>query len=153
MKTLGYGVAAALVVGLGGCAMTYEAPEVKNEPFATEHLSSKSEILKQAERALLLEGFQIQSSDPESGYISTSLKNWKLTPEQASCGTTMGIDYLKDNRTKTEVAFNVVVNDREVIIRSNIQGEYKPGAATQDITLTCVSLGVIEADMAEKILF
>ncbi|WP_299582031.1 hypothetical protein [uncultured Microbulbifer sp.] len=152
MKTLGFGVV-LLAVGLGGCAMTYEAPDISNKPFSTVHLSSKQDILEQAEQALLLEGFQIQSSDLKSGYISTSLKNWRLTPEQASCGKTMGIDYLKDNRTKTEVAFNVVVNDQEVIIRSNIQGEYKPGAATQDITLTCVSRGVIEAEIAEKILF
>ena len=64
----------------------------------------------------------------------------------------MGIDYLKDKRTKTEVAINIVVDNKTLIIRSNIQGEYKPGAVDQDITLTCVSKGVIEKQLANKII-
>jgi len=116
------------------------------------HNSSKAEIMAKAKRTLLLDGFQIASSDDQAGYISTAIKNWKLTPDQADCGTTMGIDYLKDNRTKTEVAFNVIVDEQEIRIRSNIQGEYKPGAVDQNITLTCVSKGSIEKILVQKIL-
>lgn len=139
------------IVILSSCATTYQAPVTVNKSYSTAHESSKSKILTNAKRALLLEGFQIQSSDDNAGFISTGMKNWRLSPEKASCGTTMGIDYLKDNRTKTEVAFNLIVDDKTLTIRSNIQGEYKPGAAGQDITLTCVSRGVIEKELARKI--
>lgn len=137
---------------LTGCATTYQAPTAQNQNYATEHNSTQIDVLEKAKRALLLDGFQIQSSDDSAGFVSTSPKNWKLTPKQASCGTTMGIDYLKDNRTKTTVAFNIVVDSKKLVIRSNIQGEYKPGAVSQDITLTCISNGVIEEKLGQKIL-
>jgi len=134
-----------------GCATTYQAPITQSKSYIGNHNSSKGNVMAKARKMLLLKGFQIQSTDDEAGYISTSLKNWKLTPEQASCGTTMGLDYLKDNRTKTEVAFNVIIDKNTISISSNIQGEYKPGAVDQDITLTCVSKGVIEEKLAQQI--
>ncbi|GAB2875857.1 hypothetical protein ACCI51_14035 [Microbulbifer echini] len=154
MKKLRHAVVGLLlvVVGLGGCTATNEAPVIISEYFALEHLSSKQEVLSKAKQALLRDGFQILSTDLEAGYISTSLKHWKLTPEQANCGATRGQDYLEGNHTKTEVAFNVVVDDKIVIVRSNIQGEYLPGEPAQDLTLHCVSRGVIEVEMVKKIL-
>lgn len=137
---------------LTGCASTYSPPQEENTNYVSSYQGSKHKIFANAQRVLLLEGFQIQSSNDQAGYISTSLKNWKLSPAQANCGTTMGIDYLKDKRTKTEVAFNIVVDDNYLSIRSNIQGEYKPGAVDQDITLTCISRGVIESELATNIL-
>lgn len=145
-------VGVLLVAGLGGCTVTSEAPAIISEYFALEHFSSKQEVLSKARQALLLDGFQILSADLEAGYISTSPKNWKLTPEQASCGANKGMDFLEDNHTKTEVAFNVVVDDKAVIVRSNIQGEYLPEEPAQDLTLNCVSRGVIEVEMVKKIL-
>lgn len=141
----------AISVLLTGCAVTYQPPTAENLTYSTQHQSDQNSIMAKAKRALLLEGFQIQSYDDEAGFISTSFKNWKLSPEEANCGTTMGLDYLKDNRTKTEVAFNVVVDGTSLTIRSNIQGEYKPGAVDQNITLTCASKGVIERQLAIKI--
>ncbi len=139
-------------ITLSACAVTYQAPTEQNQNYSSQHGSTQAEVLANAKRTLLLEGFQIQSSDDSAGFISTAPKNWRLTPEQASCGTTMGIDYLKDNRTKTEVAINVIADSANLTIRSNIQGEYKPGAVDQDITLSCVSRGVIERELANKIL-
>ncbi len=140
-----------LALIITGCATTYQAPVTQSKIYTGNHNSSKGNLMAKAKKILLLEGFQIQSTDDEAGYISTSLKNWKLAPEEASCGTTMGLDYLKDKRTKTEVAFNVIIDETTISIRSNIQGEYKPGAVDQDITLTCVSKGVIEKKLAQKI--
>lgn len=139
------------VLILTGCAATYKAPTEKSDSFSTTHNSNKKAILASAKRVLLLEGFQIQSTEEQAGFISTSMKNWRLSPEEASCGTTMGIDYLKDNRTKTEIAINVIVDNKSLTIRSSIQGEYKPGAVDQDITLTCISKGIIEKDLGNKI--
>jgi len=141
-----------MVAGLGGCITTNEAPVIISDYFALEHLSTKQEVLGKARQALLRDGFQILSSDLEAGYISTSLKNWKLTPEQANCGANKDRDYLEDSYTKTVVSFNVIVDDRDVIVRSNIQGEYLPGESAQDLILNCVSRGVIEVEMVKKIL-
>src|SRR5690554_4813080 len=113
---------------LAGCATTYEAPTTESTSYSVGHNLDKAAVMASAKRVLLLDGYQIQSSDDEAGFISTNLKNWRLTPEEADCGATMGLDYLKDNRTKTEVAFNVIVDDESLAIRSNIHGEYKPGA-------------------------
>jgi hypothetical protein len=63
----------------------------------------------------------------------------------------MGIDYLKDKRTTTRVAFGLIAEDAKVTVKANIEGEYKPGAVDQNITLTCVSRGLLERDMAAKI--
>ena len=63
----------------------------------------------------------------------------------------MGIDYLKDNRTKTEVAINIIVTDKEITVKSNIHGEYKPGRVDQDMTLTCVSRGVVENKLLKQL--
>ncbi|MFW2036530.1 hypothetical protein ACG93L_13825, partial [Acinetobacter junii] len=80
----------------------------------------------------------------------TALCN-KAHPSYADCGKVMGIDYLKDKRTKTTVAQNIIIDDNSLSIKSNIQGEYKVGSTTFDVTLTCLSKGVIENDLAEKI--
>jgi len=105
-----------------------------------------------AKRALVTEGYQITSTDEASGIISTAPRDMRMTPSDADCGTTMGIDYLKDNRTSTRVAIGVVVYSTEMEIKATVQGEYKPGSNTQDITLTCVSHGGLERDMIHKIM-
>ncbi|MFH4090619.1 hypothetical protein WAJ00_22120, partial [Acinetobacter baumannii] len=76
--------------------------------------------------------------------ISTATRDFRLTPELADCGTTMGIDYLKDNRTSTKVAYNILIADNSLDVRTTLQGDYKVGDVTQNITLTCVSRGVLE---------
>jgi hypothetical protein len=70
---------------------------------------------------------------------------------QGDCGTTMGIDYLKDNRTSTRVSYGLIVDDNRITIKANIEGEYKPGSVSQDMTLTCISRGLLERDLLEKI--
>ncbi|MCH9691970.1 MAG: hypothetical protein K0U59_07915 [Gammaproteobacteria bacterium] len=131
---------------LGGCASYYETLVAKYTPpakqiYSREHNSTKEQMLVKAKRALLLEGFQVLSTDDEAGYVSTALKNWKLTEVQAYCEPF----YLGFAYTKTEVAFNVVVDDSTIVIRSNVQGKHRKE------TLTCVSRGLIEASLANKI--
>lgn len=137
---------------LSSCATTYAPPKSPDQSYSAPHNSTKKAIISKAEQELLIQGFQIQATNLQSGYISTNRKNWRLRPEHADCGTTLGIDYLKDNRTKTEVSFNLIVTDTTLTIKSTISGEYKPGASDQDITLECNSRGVIEQELAEKII-
>ena len=140
-------------VALTGCAATYAPPTT---PVSTAGTAvpgkTKTEILIGARRALVGNGYQITAFDDIAGVISTAPHDQHLAPEVADCGTTMGIDYLKDNRTTTRVAFGVIASDGKVEVKANIEGEYKPGSAIQNITLTCVSRGGLEQEMLQKLL-
>ena len=148
-----YRLGVMLVVTLiSGCAVTYKGPAAQYEAKPMTATKSKAELLKVSKQVLVREGNQIINSDDDAGTISTSPRNLRLTPEQADCGTTMGIDYLKDNRTTTRVSYGILAQDNKLTLRSNIEGEYKPGDVTQNITLTCVSRGLLENEMVAKIL-
>lgn len=137
---------------LTGCAMNYKPPTALS-PMATQRFNhSKSEMFAAARRALVVDGYQIISADLTSGTISTASRDQRVKPDIADCGTTMGIDYLLDNRTTTQVGMGVIVYDSEINVRASIRGEYKPGSVSQDITLTCVSKGRLERDMLQKII-
>ena len=144
---------AVLVIGvvLCSCAVTYKQPQaVAPQPFASVS-ASKAELLRAAKRVLVAEGYQITNTDDSAGVVSTAPRNLRVTSAQADCGTTMGLDYLKDNRTSTRVGFGVVAEDGKLMVRSTIEGEYKPGAIEQNITLTCVTKGLLEREMLAKI--
>ena len=136
---------------LTGCAATYKEPASVYQPLSASLGASKLEVLRGVKQALVLDGFQITNADDAVGVVSTAPRNFRLTPAQADCGTTMGIDYLKDNRTDTKLAYGVLVADGRVTIRTTIEGQYKPGAVDQNITLSCVSRGGLERDLLAKI--
>lgn len=136
---------------LGSCAATYKEPTTVAPQTSVSVAASKADLLRSTKRVLVAEGFQITNTDDAAGVVSTAPRNLRVTPEQADCGTTMGIDYLKDNRTATRVGFGVIAEDGKLMIRTTIEGEYKPGAVDQNITLTCVSRGLLERDMLAKI--
>ncbi len=143
----------ALVVGssLVGCATTYKAPVTLNQSASEQVSATKDQIFKAAQRALAINGEQIMSANADAGVISTAARDYRLTPDLADCGTTMGIDYLKDNRTSTKVAYNILIADNSLDVHTTLQGDYKVGDVTQNITLTCVSRGVLEQKMIQKI--
>jgi hypothetical protein len=135
------------------CAMTYQSPKTIAPETGLLFQNSKVAVFKAAQQVLVAEGYQITNANEASGIISTAPRTLRLTPEQADCGTTMGIDYLKDNRTSTWVAFGVIVEERKLTVRANIQGEYKPGqSGIQNITFSCVSRGTLEKSLLDKIM-
>lgn len=140
-----------LAFGLTACATTYKAPMTLNQSASEQVSGTKEQIFKAAQRALAINGEQIMSANAEAGVISTAARDLRLTPLQADCGTTMGIDYLKDNRTSTKVAYNILIDNGSLDVRTTLQGDYKVGDVTQNITLTCVSRGVLEQQMIQKI--
>lgn len=140
--------APTVAVLLAACAATYETPTTKPAPQIRESLAgSRADLLKLAKRVLVAHGYQVASSDDAAGTISTAAQDFRLTPDMADCGTTMGIDYLKDNRTSARVGYGLVIDDGSVLVRAVLQAEYKPGDALQNITLTCVSRGVLERQL------
>ncbi len=148
MRFIIVGIIALLTVA---CAATYTQPTTVAAKTSSLVTASKSDILVAAKRVLISEGYQITNSDDSAGIISTALQNLRVTLEQADCGKTMGIDYLKDNRTATRVGFGVIADEGKITVKSTIEGEYKPGAVDQNITLNCVSRGQLEREMLSKI--
>lgn len=143
---------ALIVMVVLGCAATYQVPTTTAKFSSTHYTGSKAKIIQTSQKVLLMEGYQITYADMNTGVVSTAPRDYKVSPNQADCGTTMGIDYLKDKRTHTQVSINVIVDEGTLTVRSNIQGEYKPGeSANQDINLTCVSRGSIENEILGKI--
>jgi len=149
MKRMAAGVCVCFV--LGGCAATYVAPTARAPDTAMAIPGSQSELMAATKQALVTSGFQITSADDAAGTISTAPRAMRLTPAEANCGTTMGIDYLRDNRTSTTVAYGVVVKPNDVRVVATISGTYLPGNDVQSITLTCVSRGVLENQLLTQI--
>ena len=63
----------------------------------------------------------------------------------------MGVDYLKDKSTITGVSIDILIDENQITVKSNIKGEYKPGPAGKNFTLDCVSKGVIEKEILSKV--
>lgn len=149
MKTIATALAAA--VGLAGCAATYEPPKITPATFSAKIDKPKGEIFAAVKRVLVLDGYRILSSDEGAGVISTARRRMRMTEADTDCGTTLGLPYIRDKRTITNIGVGVVVSARGLIITVNIEGEYLKGQVTQGIALKCVSKGRIEQSLGDKI--
>jgi hypothetical protein len=144
-------VAAGMLLTLGGCAATYVMPTIHAPDTSMSIQGSQASLMAAATQALTVDGFDITSSDAAAGTISTAPRALHLTPADASCGTTMGLDYLKDNRTSTTVAYGVIVKPNSVRVVATMSGTYLPSNDVQSITLTCISRGVLEHKLLDQI--
>lgn len=145
-------LAAGLSIGLIGCAATYVAPIGTSTLLSQNVEASKADLLKATSIALALDGIKVASENKEAGIIVTEDKVMKITPEMADCGKTMGLDYLKDNRTNTKVSYHIILADKSLKIKSSPSAEYRVGAADQDMNLTCISKGVLEQNLYNSIM-
>lgn len=144
------------VFGVGllfsGCSATYKPPVENSNVMLSKNISADKEtILKAVKKTLALNGEQIASFDAESGIVVTVPKNFKLTPEMADCGTTMGLDYLKDNRTNSKIFYNIIADNGKLTVKGVPSAEYRVGAVDQDMNLTCISRGVLEQKLLNDI--
>lgn len=123
----------AMTLFLAGCAATYSQP-TRVAPEASKHIpGSQAVLLRAAKQVLVSEGFQITNADDAAGVISTAPRDMRLTPDLADCGTTLGLDYLKDNRTSSKVAFGALASDNKVTIKATMSATYLPASVDQSI--------------------
>ncbi len=134
-----------------GCAFNYVQPTTIAPNTSQRIVGSPNALLNAAKQILVLEGFQITNSDESAGLISTAPKDMRLTPELADCGTTLGLDYLMDNRTSSKVGYGVLVSENKVTLKVSMSATYLPGNDSQSITLTCVSRGILENQLLDQI--
>ena len=144
-------LSSAACILMSGCAYTYKAPQGNSISPSRVFPGSQEAMMTAAQQALTTSGYQITSVDKSAGIISTAPLNFHLSPVDADCGTTMGLDYLKDNRTSTTVRIGVVVQNGTVRVIGTMSGTYLPSNNVQSITLTCVSRGVLEAQLLDRI--
>lgn len=139
---------------LVACAATYAPPTIAPANVTVSTNASRLELMRAARQVLAIEGYQIASADDASGVISTLPRAMPVSPDHAHCGSNAGVDnaYLRDTRTQSRLAVNVLARDRSLTVRATVDADYRPGSSMQDMTLTCVSKGVLERAIAAKIL-
>lgn len=139
---------------LVACAATYSPPTIAPVDITMPAPAGRAELVRAARQVLASEGFQIASSDEASGVVSTLPRTVRVSPEAAHCGSNAGVDnaYLKDTRTQSRLAINVLAADRKLTVRANVDADYRPGSSMQDMTLTCISKGALERALADKII-
>ncbi|MFO6103499.1 hypothetical protein [Pseudomonas aeruginosa] len=148
-RTLAFASIAAI---LTGCVATYEAPSRAETSIVRPISTDVSKTVTAAKRVLISMGYQVTEADASAGVVSTAPKKIKLSPGQADCGTTMGLDYLLDHRTSSEFSVGVIISGDQMIIKGSPSAEYRPGQVGQDMVLTCVSTGSIESSIADQII-
>jgi hypothetical protein len=127
----------------------YSPPELLPQSATKSFGHPKDEVFMAATRALVADGYKITRSDTVVGIISTAPRDLRLTPAQADCGSLSGKMLLLDNKTATKIAMNVMIGFHKLEVKSTIAGVYKP--ANEAVTLSCMSKGVLEQEMVQKI--
>lgn len=140
-----------LLVVLSGCATSYVEPESAAAVGSmVNHQESVGQIASKARKHFALSGFGITSDSGE--LIVTEKRFVRLSENDADCGSTFGLDYLRDKRTHTEVSYTLVNEPGSLTVVANIDGEYRPGSVAQDLTLTCKSKGTLERQLLDSIM-
>jgi hypothetical protein len=146
-----YIIVILLIGNLTGCAATYKEPIITPQNYSYTTKNDTKALIQASKQALIAEGFQITNADDSAGVISTAERTIRLKPEMADCGTTLGLDYLKDNRTASKIAYGVIINANKLTIKTNISAIYLPGDVSQSISMSCISRGVLENQLFDKI--
>lgn len=101
-------------------------------------------------RTLIGKGFTLSSKS--DGIIITTAKIVRLTTKEASCGSLMGLPYIKDNRTITRLSYSVTLIDSTMVtVATNIEGVFNSHAGATTITLICTSTGSLERSLLSDI--
>ena len=147
-------IAIGCLLSLSACAVpTYLRPDAPKQSVAASVQASKRQIMDAAVKALVQDGYQVTAVDYPSGLISTAPQAMRVVPAQADCGKVKGLlasgDPLTYPRPQTRVAFNILVEDHHIEVRTRIDDRIDLGNGQTD--LTCVSRGVLEREMLAEI--
>lgn len=145
-------IALVITIIITGCAtMNFQEAKIESNPQQVYLEATKSEIFLATNKIFALEGFKIIVTDEKTGIISTSPKLMDLTENDCDCGSTFGLPYIKDKRTRTWLSLNAIIEDGSLILKANIKGQYLENDLIQGVEMECVSTGNYEAKLIEKI--
>ncbi|WEJ62180.1 hypothetical protein [Thiomicrorhabdus lithotrophica] len=136
-------VGVVLAGSLVGCATSYEKPVITGQVYEVAVVDS-DKALQLIKNKLFMRMYALTSDEVS---IRTAHKFSELTPEQADCGTTMGIDYLKDSRTEEYVSINVMAESGKIKVVTDIYAKYLVGDGLHGKRMKCVSKGLIEREV------
>lgn len=132
----------ALIVTITGCTtMNFQEAKIESNPQQVYLEATKSEIFSATNKIFALEGFQILVIDEKTGIISTSPKLMNLTENDCDCGSTFGLLYIKDKRTRTWLSLNAIIEDGSLVLKANIKGQYLENDLMQGVEMECISTG------------
>jgi hypothetical protein len=124
----------------------YTFPTSASQSATTVFGHPKDDVFIAATTALLHNGYKITRSDPIAGIITTAQQDLPITYTQADCGL-LKMNPLPDNKTTTKTVMTVTIISHKLTVQAEIEAVYQP----TNITLTCISRGVLEQDMVQKI--
>ena len=133
----------------------------QSEKISAKLTTSPKETFSKVVQTLALDGFSISYSDADAGVITTQPKEQKVTKDQCDCGKFLGLNYLRDKRTFTNVTYQAIIKDSTLTVVCNITGVYKPNnygvslvapSYAHDKQLICTSKGVLEREFIDKVL-
>lgn len=133
-----------------GCSALYREPQATYKPLVIISELSKGELFTKAVKALIAEGYTPAVADRELGLITSQRRQMILGVDDVDLGTTMGLNYVKDNRTVEFITITIQVGDKSVEIRTDIDGEYLPNDPANGKRMKGVSLGTTEKKIAER---
>ena len=141
-----------LILMTGCGAMQHIDPDPSLTINYEKHHNLSSELVDEKVHQYLAEnGFRINLNT--GTIITTEYKFERLRPKHAQCHEDPNFKYdmLRDNRSKAEYLYTVINKPGYIKIIAGIRAEYKVGSVTWDMTLTCISTGVLEQRMADYI--
>ncbi len=134
---------------LAGCNVDTYGP-----PKTLPHLVSvdlpginKARIMAASRRALIANGYPIESFDVATGRIVSAPRAQSVGQNDADCGTNLTVDYLLDSRTTTQAAFIVTAQPGQLDVHAKFSARYNADAATPATVLYCVSRGTFEDEI------
>lgn len=133
------------------CASTYRAPEAASPKIEDSMSGSRSQLFESALRVLTTEGFGIEYRNEEAGDIITSGKTMEFDKTVADCGSNMGLPAQFVNKMDIEVALTLHIDDDRVTASADIAGEDIRGNENYEADVKCVSIGVLEKKIIQKI--
>lgn len=136
------------LLGLSACNTAYKKPVESVKTYSVK-VNNPATAIEGIRKSLILDGYSIESSS--EAHISTSHRLSDLSVMDADCGTTMGIDYLKDSRTQEYVSVGVLVEESLITVKTNIYAEYLPGDSMHGKKMNCVSRGLLETRLLEQV--
>jgi hypothetical protein len=142
--------------GRAEAATTEELRNQLNAGVTIESDKPLTEVMTAARSVLEAAGYAISSTSTDPTILYTDVRNLKLDSKTADCGKMLGMGYVGDKRTETNILIVVSYRDGHVTVQSGVGGIMRvtiPFGATRnaDKILSCQSSGVIDKDIAEKI--
>ena len=142
----------AVIVFLVGCATTHQPAVGSQQDFTRAVSGSKAAIFSAAEKALISQGYEILSSDRQSGVISTAKRQMHPAGHECDCKAKKGHSCKKHQSGAKNVSIGILVAENRITIRPTVEGTHQKEHAAHGTGHQCALAGKIEETLFEAVL-